>query len=297
MGERTQYATCCVSNPSPVPMLGNCTNRAADVCVDLTVCTSGQYQSVAPNATRDRECVSISPPCRDNEYQAAPPTTTSDRQCENQVNCGSNEFERVAATPTSVRECEDCGCHSNAGCARNFGATIPGVSASCSFDESFSNLSLTSFCFCLDGFVGDGANFCGPDTDLDGYPYPAPRSRECLVSCESCLEDACPNDSSVGPVRASLFSEVQDFTFFSGAEEQQSEWSLLSLSSVSFEEMGNSLPTALVYNHLFQSSIRICKCCSRVLFASQGSGARASSRLTAVVGRGVHLKCVPVFQR
>lgn len=74
-------------------------------CTAWTVCAVGEYQSVAPTATSDRQCAPLTV-CEDGEYQSAAPTATSDRQC---AACTAiDDCAEVACTGPGDAACVSC---------------------------------------------------------------------------------------------------------------------------------------------------------------------------------------------
>lgn len=71
------------------PTAAECTTCASgfwqdtetDACVALTICGSGEFESVPPTETSDRECAAVTNCNSDTEYEVTPPTETSDREC------------------------------------------------------------------------------------------------------------------------------------------------------------------------------------------------------------------------
>ena len=100
-GNRVQFATCCVANPSA----STCTNEK-DVCRDLTICdTAYEYERIAPRATADRVCTRLTI-CSADEYELTPPTASSDRVCAPlSTACPIGLWERVPQVYTQDRQC------------------------------------------------------------------------------------------------------------------------------------------------------------------------------------------------
>lgn len=99
-GNRVQYASCCVSNPDAA-----CTN-GPEVCRDLSVCdTTYQYQSQPPKPTKDRVCSRLTE-CAVGEYESVAPTATSDRQCAPlSAPCPAGQWEKVPDVYKQDRQC------------------------------------------------------------------------------------------------------------------------------------------------------------------------------------------------
>ena len=95
---------------NPVLLNGQYQNQR--ICKNITQCNSDtQYESNAPTATSDRQCVNIKN-CSDVQYESKASTATSDRQCANITQCNStSQYESKAPTATSDRQCgniKDC---------------------------------------------------------------------------------------------------------------------------------------------------------------------------------------------
>jgi hypothetical protein len=75
-----------------------------DVKEEFGPCGEYAYESVAPTATSDRECLPLKV-CGEDEYESVAPTATTDRECRALNACGTDEYESVALTETTDREC------------------------------------------------------------------------------------------------------------------------------------------------------------------------------------------------
>lgn len=102
-GERVQYASCCVANPSA----DTCTN-GPEVCRDLTVCdTAFEFEAAAPKATRDRVCQRLTA-CGPTAYESVAPTATTDRECTPlSPPCPLRQWEEVPEVYLTDRVCRD----------------------------------------------------------------------------------------------------------------------------------------------------------------------------------------------
>jgi MYXO-CTERM domain-containing protein len=117
------------------------TYAASGTCLPWTTCTSAQYESAPPSATRDRVCTALTV-CDAEEYEAVPPSATRDRVCRACTVCEAGERSPCTATADAV--CESL---SDAG--------MPGVDASVPRDASVAS----------DGQVGVDA---GTDVTVEG---------------------------------------------------------------------------------------------------------------------------------
>lgn len=63
------------------------------------------FELIAPTATTDRYCGSVTP-CGLGQYRSANATATSAQQCTNASLCLTSEYEALAVTPTSNRVCK-----------------------------------------------------------------------------------------------------------------------------------------------------------------------------------------------
>ena len=87
-GNRFLYASCCVSVPNE-----SCTN-GPEVCRNLKICSSTQFQSLAPNSTRDRECADLTVCTPYLQYESVSPTATSNRGCSTLEACPAKTHEQ-----------------------------------------------------------------------------------------------------------------------------------------------------------------------------------------------------------
>ena len=87
-------------------------------CTDLTICDASQYESTTPTQTVDRACTALTE-CSEDGAEVVAPTTLSDRECEcdagwwgDGVKCGpwtacdDTQLVRVVPNSTVDRECE-----------------------------------------------------------------------------------------------------------------------------------------------------------------------------------------------
>ena len=124
---------CCVACGSGTYRLGTCTASrgclaSAQICVPVSTCGSGQYESTAPTPTSDRECQgctscpagswhpnvcaghgddcqSCRASCLANQFMKDSCTSTSDAVCAPLTACTPQQFMPIEATATSDRQC------------------------------------------------------------------------------------------------------------------------------------------------------------------------------------------------
>lgn len=78
------------------------------ICTALTVCDSdAQFESLASNATRDRQCQSLTN-CSTTQFINVNKTATSDRECKALTNCDAGQYVLISAQPTQDRTCAPC---------------------------------------------------------------------------------------------------------------------------------------------------------------------------------------------
>jgi hypothetical protein len=81
-------------------------NRQTGRCVDITICTVDQYESVAPTPRSDRTCLALTICDTNLQYQDVAPTATTDRHCAQLTQCHATEqFITVSETATADRQC------------------------------------------------------------------------------------------------------------------------------------------------------------------------------------------------
>jgi hypothetical protein len=104
-------------------------------CTDITVCTPGeQFESVAPDVRRDRECVALSA-CHANAIEFKPPTETTDRQCR----CNAGFYDPAGAEAAGTECVEEIPCAAEA-CV----PTVPGTDDEVCANADLANLDLVA---------------------------------------------------------------------------------------------------------------------------------------------------------
>ena len=74
------------------------------ICSPLTICSSSQYQSIAPTATSNRIC-RLKTICSITQYVILAASLTSDTLCGNLTVCSNSQIELRAPTLSSDRVC------------------------------------------------------------------------------------------------------------------------------------------------------------------------------------------------
>ena len=77
-------------------------------CEAVHTCTSGEYQTVAPTTSSDRQCATHSVRCPDRQFTSVAPHGHADRVCTVTKTCTSGEYQTVAPTASSDRMCTSC---------------------------------------------------------------------------------------------------------------------------------------------------------------------------------------------
>ena len=82
-----------------------CTATEDHTCNNATVCTSGDYETVALTPDSDRVCEALTLCDFDTQFIAVPPTSQSDLQCADLTVCNEGLAEVVPATASTDRAC------------------------------------------------------------------------------------------------------------------------------------------------------------------------------------------------
>jgi len=88
----------CISGKLSMPQCLASDSSAIRTCLDT------EYETVAPNNTNDRQCITIRT-CNNTEYETVAPTTTRDRQCNQCTKCNNTEYEIQTCTSNQNRQC------------------------------------------------------------------------------------------------------------------------------------------------------------------------------------------------
>ncbi|EDQ89254.1 uncharacterized protein MONBRDRAFT_8292 [Monosiga brevicollis MX1] len=185
-------------------------------CFDVTTCSPGAYERIAPTLSTDRkcqlceagtflndtsgQCQACTANCADDELVVQACTRAHDLQCEPRTECAAYEFEADTGVPGQTdRTCTNCTqCSPGAYVASDCSSTADRKCAACD-SESFSSIINAAIC--------QGINSCLPGH----YQLVAPTSSS-DAECQACAVGKADTDSDAATscVSCGDFNGYQD---------------------------------------------------------------------------------------